>query len=65
MLNEESRQTLYQDYIATALKVLVEAYVKCHGGEIQFPSFIEMTHEKEKPPTAQEIIDHVRQVFSQ
>ena len=65
MVQEESRVTLFQDYVTMGLKVLAEAYVKCHGGEIQLPSFIEMTHETEKQPTAQEIIDHVKKVFSE
>lgn len=64
MVKEECRQSLYQDYIATAIKILAESYVKCHGGEIMLPSFIEMTHEKERPLTAKEIIEHVKQVFS-
>lgn len=47
------------------LKILAESYVKCHGGEITLPSFIEMTHEKEKSKTAAEIIEHVKKLFSE
>ena len=65
MVQEESRVTLFQDYVSMAIKILAESYVKCHGGEIVLPSFIEMTHETSKQPTAQEIIDHVRKVFSE
>ena len=65
MLNEECRVTLYQDYVTTALKVLVESYSVVHGGEMKLPSFIEMTHEKQKPQTAQQILDHVKSVFKE
>ena len=63
MLNEECRISLFQDYVATGIKVLAESYVKVHGGDIQLPSYIEMTHVKEAPKTAQQIIDHVKEVF--
>lgn len=64
MVKEECRETLFQDYVAMGIKILAESYVKCHGGEISLPSFIEMTHEQEREPTAKEIIDHVRKIFS-
>lgn len=64
MVKEECRQTLYQDYVSMCVKILAESYVKCHGGEINLPSFIEMTHEQEREPTAKEIIDHVKKIFS-
>ena len=65
MVNEECRQTLYQDYIATGLKILADSYIKVHGGDFTLPSFIEMTHEKEKPMTAEEILDHVKGLFAE
>lgn len=57
--------TLFQDYVTMSLKILAEAYVKAHGGEINLPSFIEMTHETKKQPTAKEIIEHVKKLFSE
>lgn len=64
MLNEESRVCLYQEYVATGIKILSESYVKCHGADLQLPSFIEMTHKKKYKETAQQIINHVKQIFS-
>lgn len=61
MVNEESRVALFQEYVATGLKALAEGFFKAHGGELRMPSFIEMTHEQEKPKTAKEIMDHVKQ----
>lgn len=46
-----------------AIKILAESYVAVHGGNAQLPSFIEMTHEKERPKSAEEIIKHVKQLF--
>lgn len=46
-----------------AIKILAESYVTVHGGNAQLPSFIEMTHEKERPQTANEIIAHVKRLF--
>ena len=65
MVQEESRVTLFQDYVSMGLKILAESYVKCHGGEISLPSFIELTHETERQPTAKEIIEHVKKLFSE
>jgi len=64
MLNEESRQCLYQDYVTTGIKVLAEAFAKVHGGEITLPSFIEMTHTKPPKQTAKQVIEHLQTVFS-
>ena len=63
MVNEESRVSLFQDYVTMGLKILAESYVTVHGGKATLPSFIEMTHEKERPKTAEEIISHVKQLF--
>ena len=63
MIDEECRVTLYQDYVTTALKVLAESYSVVHGGDLKLPSYIEMTHEKQKPKTAQQILDHVKSIF--
>ena len=63
MLEEEYRESLYRDYMTTAIKVLAESYVVSHGGEIHMPSYIEMTHEAEKPKTARQILEHVKKLF--
>ena len=60
MVQEESRVSMYQDYMTAGMKILAEAYVKCHGGDLHLPSFIEMTHEVERQQTAAEIIEHIR-----
>lgn len=49
--------------MTTAIKVLAESYVVSHGGEIHMPSYIEMTHEAEKPKTARQILEHVKKLF--
>ena len=64
MLNEESRECLYQEYMATAIKALTEAYAKVHGGEFTLPSFIEMTHTQQPKQTAEQVIEHLKKVFS-
>lgn len=63
MVNEESRTSLFQEYVTMGLKILAESYVTVHGGKVELPSFIEMTHEKERPKSAEEIIKHVKQLF--
>lgn len=65
MVKEESRVALYQEYVTMGLKILAESYVRCHGGKIDLPSFIEMTHVREKPPSAKEIIEHVKRLFKE
>ena len=64
MLNEECRECLYQEYMTTAIKALTEAYVKVHGGEFTLPSFIEMTHTQQRKQTAEQVIAHLKEVFS-
>lgn len=65
MVNEECRVSLYQDYVTTAIKVIAEMYSKCHGGSLELPSFLEMTHESAKKETASEVIEHVKKLFSE
>lgn len=64
MVGEECRVALFQDYLTTCGKIIVESYAKTHGVDMKLPSFIEMTHEKPKPQTATEILQHVRELFS-
>lgn len=64
MLNEESRQCLYQEYMTTGIKALAEAYAMVHGGDFTIPSFIEMTHTPEPKQTAEQVIEHLKEVFS-
>lgn len=65
MVNEETRQCLFQDYMATGLKALVDSYAKVHGSEFTLPSFIEMTHTVKQPQiTAKQVIEHLKEVFS-
>lgn len=56
--------TLYQDYMATGIKILAESYLKVHGGELHLPSFIEMTHEKKQEESVEQIMGHLKKVFS-
>lgn len=67
MLEDDRRQTLYQDYTATMLRQLTQAFVSFAGGKWEAPSFIEMAYPEQKPKrqTKQEIIDHVLALFSQ
>ena len=64
MLNEEIRVTLYQEYVTTGIKIIAEAYAKVHGGELNLPSFIEMTHTKMPKETSEQVINHLKEVFS-
>lgn len=64
MLDEEQRETLYQDYVATGIKILAESYIKAHGGDFTLPSFVEMTHAQEKPEKAEDVINHVLEILS-
>jgi len=64
MLNEETRECLYQEYVATGVKVIAEAYAKVHGGDLTMPSFIEMTHAQQPKQTSEQVINHVKEIFS-
>lgn len=50
--------------MTTAIKALTEAYAKVHGGEFTLPSFIEMTHTQQPKQTAEQVIEHLKKVFS-
>lgn len=67
MLDDDRRQTLYQDYTATMLRQLTQAFVSFAGGKWEAPSFIEMVYPEQRKPaqTKQEIIDHVLALFSE
>jgi len=59
MMQEDGRETLYQDYVASMLKMLVTSYLQAHGVTPDIPSFIEMIHPAEKEPTAEQVKAHI------
>lgn len=67
MMEDDRRNMLYQDYTATMLRQLTQAFISFAGGKYDAPSFIEMVYPEQRQPkqTKQEIIDHVLALFSE
>ncbi len=67
ILEDDRRNILYQDYTASMLRQLTQAFVSFAGCKWEAPSFIEMVYPETKPKqqTKQEIIDHVLALFTQ